>query len=145
MNTGVGGGAEMRTGLITVPVSGRGEERFAVAREGETVSPHLGTCVDFTVFERRGSEIVDEQELQNMMLATGFVLLFFRRNGIETVLVGNSGEGLCAVLEKNGVRVVRGVEGPVHGVAREYAAGRLVAKDLPCTVHDACSGCGACH
>lgn len=134
----------MEARLINVPVSSREEERFAVAREGETVATHLGTCIDFTVFERRGSEAVIREELQNMMLATGFVLLFFRRHGIETVLVGNSGEGLCTVLEKNGIRVVRGVEGAVQDVAREYAAGRLVAMDLPCTVHDACSGCGAC-
>ncbi len=135
----------METELINIPVSGKEEERFAVAREGEMVSPHLGTCIDYTVFERRGSAVVLEEEMQNMMLATGFVLLFFRRNGIETVLVGNSGEGLCTVLEKNGIRVVRGVEGAVPEVAHAYAAGRLVAKDLPCTVHDACSGCGACH
>jgi len=135
----------MMTGLTTVPVSGTGEERFAVAHEGETVAPHLGSCIDFAVFDRLGSEARFREEIQNMMLAPGYMLLFFRQHGIETVLVGNSGEGLCRALEKNGVRVVRGVEGGVGDVAREYAAGRLVAKDLPCTVHDACAGCGACH
>ncbi len=121
-----------------------GQGRYAVAAEGETVAPHLGTSITFAVYELSAGEAVRQEDLQNMMLSPGFMLIFFLRHRIETVIVGNSGGGLCALLEKNGIRVVRGVEGSVRAAAEAYAAGSLVGKDIPCTQHDQCSGCGAC-
>ncbi len=85
-----------------------------------------------------------QDDLENLLLSPGFVLVFFLRHGIDTVIVGNSGAGLCALLEQNGIEVVRGVEGSVEETARAYAAGTLARADVPCTLHDACTGCGNC-
>ncbi|MEN6342450.1 MAG: NifB/NifX family molybdenum-iron cluster-binding protein [Methanospirillum sp.] len=124
------------------PVTER--KRFAIAREGEAVAPHLGRSTTFAVYECADGRAVRQDDLENLMLSPGFVLVFFLRHGIDTVIAGNSGGGLCALLERNGIEVVRGVEGSVEETARAYAAGTLARTDVPCTLHDACSGCGNC-
>lgn len=118
--------------------------RFAVASEGGTVAPHLGRSITFAVFERANGKALRQDDLENMMLSPGFVLVFFLQHRIDAVIAGNSGAGLCALLEANGIEVVRGVEGSVEEAARAYAAGTLAGADIPCTLHDACTGCGNC-
>lgn len=135
----------MTTGSGDVPRIAPNEGRYAVAVEEGAVAPHLGRCIAFSVYESHDGRAEHKEDLENMLLAPGFVLVFLLRHRIDAVLVGNSGGGLCALLEKNGIRVVRGVEGAVREAAEAYAAGTLVPTDLPCTQHDQCSGCGACH
>ena len=118
--------------------------RFAIALDGGTVAPHLGRSIAFAVYERTDGKAVRQDDIENLMLSPGFVLVFFLRHGIDAVIAGNSGAGLCALLEKNGIEVVRGVGGSVEETARAYAAGTLVRADVPCTLHDACTGCGNC-
>ncbi len=121
-----------------------GRRRFAIALDGEAVAPHLGRSIAFAVYECADGKAVRQDDLENLMLSPGFMLVFFLRHGIDTVIAGNSGAGLCALLEKNGIVVVRGVEGSVEETARAYTAGTLVRADIPCTLHDACIGCGNC-
>ncbi len=118
--------------------------RFAIALDGEAVAPHLGRSIAFAVYESENGKAVRLENIENLLLSPGFVLIFFLRYGIDAVIAGNSGEGLCALLEKNGIEVVRGVEGSVEETARAYAAGTLARADIPCTLHDACTGCGNC-
>jgi len=118
--------------------------RCAVACEGEMVAPHLGRSITFAVYDCADGKAVRRDDVENMMLSPGFVLVFLLRHRIDAVIAGNSGAGLCAVLEANGIEVVRGVEGSVEEVARAYAAGTLAGADIPCTLHDACTGCGNC-
>ena len=118
--------------------------RFAIALDGEAVAPHLGRSIAFAVYESENGKAVRLENIENLLLSPGFVLFFFLRYGIDAVIAGNSGEGLCALLEKNGIEVVRGVEGSVEETARAYAAGTLARADIPCTLHDACTGCGNC-
>jgi predicted Fe-Mo cluster-binding NifX family protein len=121
-----------------------GRRRFAVALDGETVAPHLGRSTAFAVYECMDKRAVRQPDLENLMLSPGFVLVFFLRHRLDAVIAGNSGGGLCTLLERNGIEVVRGVEGSVDEAARAYAAGALARTDIPCTVHDACTGCGNC-
>ena len=118
--------------------------RFAIALDGDAVAPHLGRSTAFAVYECVDNRAVRQGDLENLMLSPGFVLVFFLRHRIDAVIAGNSGAGLCALLERNGIEVVRGVEGNVDEVARAYAAGTLARAEIPCTVHDACTGCGNC-
>ena len=121
-----------------------GRRRFAIALDGEAVADHLGRSIAFAVYESEDGRAVRLDDIENLLLSPGFVLIFFLRHGIDAVIAGNSGEGLCALLEKNGIEVVRGVEGSVEETARAYAAGTLVRAEIPCTPHDACTGCGNC-
>ena len=121
-----------------------GRRRFAIALDGEAVADHLGRSIAFAVYESEDGRAVRGDDIENLLLSPGFVLVFLLRHGIDAVIAGNSGEGLCALLEKNGIEVVRGVEGSVEETARAYAAGTLERADIPCTLHDTCTGCGNC-
>ena len=118
--------------------------RFAIALDKEAVADHLGRSIAFAVYESENGKAVRLDDIENLLLAPGFMLVFFLRHDIDAVIAGNSGAGLCALLEKNGIEVVRGVEGSVEETARAYAAGTLERADIPCTLHDTCTGCGNC-
>jgi predicted Fe-Mo cluster-binding NifX family protein len=135
--------------METESVEGAGPQtperrRFAVALENGMVAPHLGLSTAFAVYECANGSAVRQDDLENMMLSPGFVLVFLLQHRIDAVIAGNSGAGLCALLERNGIEVVRGVEGSVEEVAGAFASGTLERADIPCTLHDACVGCGNC-
>jgi predicted Fe-Mo cluster-binding NifX family protein len=119
-------------------------ERWVIACNGESVASHLGSCGSFALFESSDGSAVRLKEMDNPGLSPGFMLVFFLQHRIGTVIAGNLGSGLCALLEANGIGVVRGVEGTVDEVGQAFGAGTLVGGDIPCTRHDQCVGCGNC-
>jgi predicted Fe-Mo cluster-binding NifX family protein len=118
--------------------------RVAIARAKDVVAEHVSRAEGFAVFDCDDGIAVRGADLPMPALSIGFLLAFLQGHGIGAVIAGNTGGGLCALLEVNGFTVIRGVEGSVEEAARAYAAGTLASADIPCTDHDACTGCGNC-
>lgn len=123
---------------------GAERRRIAIARTGDEVAAHIAQADGFAVYDCSGGTAERGQDLGLPAVSVGFLLAFLQDHGVDAVIAGNTGGGLCAVFAANGIEVVRGVGGPVAGAARAYAAGSLEHSDLPCTEHDACTGCGNC-
>lgn len=122
----------------------RGQRRVAIAKLGESVAPHIARADGFAVYDCQSGTAERSPDLEMPAVSIGFLLAFLQGHGVETVIAGNTGGGLCALLETNRIEVVRGVEGDVGATARAYAAGTLERREVACTEHDACTGCGNC-
>jgi predicted Fe-Mo cluster-binding NifX family protein len=124
--------------------TGAARKRVAIARTGDAVAPHIARADGFAVYDCRDGACERGPDLEMPAVSVGFLLAFLQGHQVDAVVAGNTGGGLCALLEGNGLEVVRGVAGLVADVARAYAAGSLERSDVPCTEHDACNGCGIC-
>ncbi len=125
--------------------SGAGRyRRIAIAKQDDAVAPHISRAGNFAVFDCGGGIAVRQDDLIMPSVSIGFLLAFLQGHGITTVIAGNTGGGLCALFEANGIAVVRGVAGDIGEVARAYADGTLAPAAIPCTEHEACTGCGNC-
>lgn len=118
--------------------------RIAIAYQEGAVALHTGRADRFAVYDIRGGIAERGPDIPLPAVSIGFLLAFLQGHRIGAVLAGNTGRGLCAVFEANGVEVIRGVAGPVDDAAQANAMGALDRSDLPCTDHDACTGCGNC-
>jgi len=118
--------------------------RVAIARLGDAVAPHIARAEGFAVYDCGKGTAERGPDLEMPAVSVGFLLAFLQGHGVEAVIAGNTGGGLCALFEANRIEVVRGVEGDVEEAARAYGAGTLPRRELACTEHDACTGCGNC-
>ena len=108
------------------------------------MAAHIARADGFAVADCGDGICERGPDLELPALSVGFLLAFLQGHGIDAVVAGNTGGGLCALLETNRIEVVRGVDGAVADAAAAHASGTLERGDLPCTEHDACSGCGNC-
>lgn len=118
--------------------------RVAVARTGDAVASHIARTEGFAVFDCAGETVARVADLPMPAVSVGFLLAFLQDAGVRIVIVGNTGRGLCAIFEANGIEVVRGVGGDVDDAARAWKAGAIQPADLACTEHENCTGCGNC-
>ncbi|MEN6518150.1 MAG: NifB/NifX family molybdenum-iron cluster-binding protein [Methanospirillum sp.] len=121
-----------------------GGRRVAIAKTGDEVATHIARADTFAVYDCSDGVAERGPDLEMPAVSIGFLLAFLQGHRVDAVVAGNTGGGLRALLEGNGIEVVRGVDGGVADAARAYAAGNLGRSDLPCTEHDACNGCGIC-
>jgi predicted Fe-Mo cluster-binding NifX family protein len=124
--------------------TGAERRRIAIARMGEAVATHIALADGFAVYDCSAGTAERGPDLEMPAVSIGFLLAYLQGHGVAAVIAGNTGNGLCTIFSMNGIEVVRGVAGSVAEAARAYAAGSLEHSDLPCTEHDACTGCGNC-
>ena len=106
-------------------------------REGR-VDDHFGHCDHYTIFTIEEGEVVATQTLpapQGCGCKSGIAGVLAEM-GVEVMLAGNMGQGAKNVLERNGIRVVRGCAGNVEVLVQTYLRGFVFDNGQACDHHD---------
>lgn len=115
-----------------------GGRRVAIVRRGDAVAPHIARADGFAVYDCADGTAERGPDLEMPAVSVGFLLAFLQGHRVDAEFAGNTGGGLRALFELNGIEVVRSIAGIIEDAARACAAGELGPADLPCT------GCGDC-
>ena len=110
-------------------------EKIAVAQDGSSVSPHFGHCESYAIFQIENGAAVRLDDMENPGHEPGTLPRLLAGTGITTVLAGGVGQRALALLQENGITVIRGVSGGVDAAAAAYAAGTLVSGEDSCGCH----------
>lgn len=104
-----------------------------------TVDAHFGHCEFFTVFEiDEEKNVVSFEQIdsgQECGCKSG-IASTLQQLGVSLLLAGNIGGGAIQVLANNGIATLRGCEGNIHNVVKDYLQGGLVDSGLTCDHHD---------
>ena len=106
-------------------------------REGR-VDDHFGHCDHYTIFTIEEGEVVATQTLpapQGCGCKSGIAGVLAEM-GVEVMLAGNMGQGAKNVLERNGIRVVRGCSGSVDVLVQTYLRGFVFDNGQACDHHE---------
>lgn len=112
--------------------------KIAVPTRDGVVDDHFGHCHHYTIYEVENGAIVDIEELpapQGCGCKSGVAPLLAAR-GVEVMLAGNMGDGAKNVLNKCGIKTIRGCSGEVNTLVIEYLWGNIEDSGEHCDHHD---------
>ena len=108
--------------------------KIAIPTAGSEVNAHFGRSQAFTIFEITDGKVTGEEMIETRGLEhqhAGIAQLL-KSKGVQTVICGGIGPGAIAGLENAGLEVLKGANGKVREVAKEYAEGRFEPADAVC-------------
>ena len=111
--------------------------KVAIPNEGGFVNQHFGRSKEFVIFELSGGEIKGQEVVSTAALQHNHEGLaeLFRRKGVDTIILGGVGPRAIQALQLHGLKVITGASGSVGEVARAYARGELVTREVNCCEH----------
>ena len=117
--------------------------KVAVPSNGDVVDDHFGHCKYFTVFELDSDNRVVAREKVDSPEGCGCksnIASQLSAMGVQVMLAGNMGQGAVKVLDRNGIRVLRGCQGKIEDVVQAFAEGRLMDSGEGCDHHSCITG-----
>ena len=112
--------------------------KIALPTRQNQIDDHFGHCEYFTVFTIENKEMVAE-EIVTSPEGCGCKSNIAEQLGqmnVTVMLAGNMGEGAVNVLNRSGIKVIRGCSGNVKEVALAYINGTLVDSGVACAQHE---------
>ncbi|MQL53865.1 diguanylate cyclase [Desulfofundulus thermobenzoicus] len=108
--------------------------RIALPTENGRVNQHFGRSREFVIFEMDGEQIRNRETVSTASLQHNHEGLaeLFKNKGVDTLILGGIGPRAVEALQQYGIRVLTGASGGVEEVARAYARGDLVSRDVLC-------------
>jgi len=119
--------------------------KIALPSNGTEVDEHFGHCQGFTIFDVDDENRIVTQQVLAPPPGCGCkssVVPQLAQMGVSVMLAGNMGGGAVNILERHGIKVVRGCSGDVHEVVRAWLAGNVEDSGSSCRSHnpDGCPG-----
>ena len=115
--------------------------KIAVASEQDKVAGHFGHCINFNIYEARGSEIINSESIPNPGHKPGFLPNFLIDLGVNVVISGGMGGGAVDIFNEKGITVILGAQGPARDAAQQYLLGKLTSTGSICRDHQHHEGC----
>lgn len=91
-----------------------------------TVFQHFGKTQNFKIYEIEDGKIVSSQIIDNGGFGHHDLATYLKSLGVETLILGNRGQGAINALNNAGIKQVAGVTGRADSAAEFFAAGRLI-------------------
>ena len=112
--------------------------KIAVPTRDGVVDDHFGHCAYYTIFaiEADGSLASSTLPSPEVCGCKSNIASVLQAEGVRVMLVGNMGAGAKNVLERHGIKVVRGQKGDVEQLVRDYLAGQVIDSGEACGHHD---------
>jgi len=113
--------------------------KIAIPTRGNTVDEHFGHCEMYTVITADDNRNITNTEILPSPQGCGCksnIAAVFQQIGVEVMLAGGIGEGAINVLNRHGIKVVRGCSGDVNALAKVYLNGKLVDSGASCAQHE---------
>ena len=116
--------------------------KIAVASENEMVTEHFGHCVNFNIFETKGTEIIKKESILNPGHKPGFLPVFLSERGVEVIISGGMGQGAVDIFNAKNIEVITGTSGTAESAVHGYLQGSLVSTGSVCHEHQHQDECG---
>lgn len=112
--------------------------KVAIPTRDGHVDDHFGHCHHYTIFTIEDRNIIAQEELpspEGCGCKSGIAAVLAQM-GVEVMLVGNMGQGAKNVLEKHGIRVIRGCAGPIETLIKSFILGFVFDSGEVCDHHE---------
>jgi predicted Fe-Mo cluster-binding NifX family protein len=103
------------------------------------IDNHFGHCESYKVFAISSESTISEVDEIKSSQGCGCksnIAGVLAANGVSVLLAGGIGNGAINVLNKAGINVIRGCEGNITEIVKQYAAGRIIDSGEVCHHHD---------
>lgn len=113
--------------------------KIAIPTRDGVVDHHFGHCAYYTVVETDdNNEVVKISTLASPegCGCKSNIAYEMKDMGITLMLAGNIGQGAINKLGSCGIEVIKGCEGNVETLVRDYLAGKIVDNPQVCDHHD---------
>ena len=112
--------------------------KIAVPTRDGVVDDHFGHCAYYTIFaiEADGSLRSSTLPSPEGCGCKSNIASVLQAEGVRVMLAGNMGAGAKNVLERHGIKVIRGQRGEVEQLVRDYLAGQVHDSGEACAHHD---------
>jgi len=111
--------------------------KIAMPKDGEMINQHFGRSASFAIITLNEDKIIDIHEISASSLAhnhRGLANLLLNSD-VSIVITGGIGQGMYNALQKQGLKVIRGVSGKIGDVVNEYLSGKLKDEENCCNHH----------
>jgi predicted Fe-Mo cluster-binding NifX family protein len=112
--------------------------KIALPTHHHDVDEHFGHCEFFTVFTVNDRKEIQSKEIITSPAGCGCksnIALTLAQTGVKLMLAGNMGQGAVNVLNRHGIKVLRGCQGDVKTVTEKWLMGSLQDSGLNCDQH----------
>ena len=118
--------------------------KIAVPTKNNVVDDHFGHCEYFTVFTIENNEVASSEKIDSQKTCgcKSEIVPMLKANGVNTMLVGNLGMGAINKITGAGMKLVRGCNGDVNVLIKEYLKGNII--DALTVCHEHGDGNGQC-
>lgn len=108
--------------------------RLAIPNDNGMVNQHFGQSKEFVIIEMSGQEIKDKKIVSAAELAHNHSGLagLLENEKVEAAILGGIGPYALEALREKGFKVITGISGNIEDVARTYAKGELVSRNVVC-------------
>jgi predicted Fe-Mo cluster-binding NifX family protein len=106
--------------------------KIAIVMEDNRVAMHFGHCEKVMLVEIEEGEVRSREVLDAPEHDCGALPGLFAQRQVECVIAGGLGGGALANLNREGVKVIAGVQGTAEGALGSFLAGTLVGGDAVC-------------
>ena len=101
--------------------------KVAVTYEKETgnVFQHFGKTQYFKIYQIEDGKIISSQVLDNGGNGHHAIPLYLKSLGVETLILGNRGQGAIEAIAASGLKEMPGITGSANEAAELFAIGEL--------------------
>lgn len=110
--------------------------KLAVPTKDQMVDSHFGHCDHYTLFTISDSKTIENIQKFQAPVGCGCksdVATLLKAEGVEIMLAGNMGQGAVYKVTEAGIKVIRGCEGNVETVVKQYLSGFILDSGLVCS------------
>lgn len=100
------------------------------------VFQHFGKTRNFKIFEIENGKILSSQIIDNGGYGHHDLAVYLKSLGVETLILGNRGQGAIDALRNAGLKEIPGITGNADEAAQAFAEGTLKGNpDAKCNHH----------
>lgn len=102
----------------------------------QTVFQHFGKTQNFKLYEIQDGKIISNEIIDNGGFGHHDLATYLKNLGVETLILGNRGQGAIDALNAAGLKQVAGVTGSADEAAALFAEGKLIGNpEAKCNHH----------
>ena len=106
--------------------------RYAIAADGDQVSPHFGRCERYVLVDITGGVEVARQDLINPGHEPGLLPQLLNEEGVAFIVAGGAGPRAVGLLAEMNIGIFMGVDGPIDEAIARIIGGELQSGESTC-------------
>ena len=110
--------------------------KIAIPTKDTIVDSHFGQCDHYTIISVDDDKKIQSIEKYDAPVGCGCksnVASLLKGEGVSTMLAGNMGQGAVNKVTEAGIKVIRGCQGNVETVVKQYLSGFIIDSGLVCS------------